>query len=91
MSMQQNGLAKLTEEAGEVLQVAGKMQQYPELQFEQDMPHPDGKNLRRELEKELGDLLAAIIFTSRKLKLDELVIDDRAQRKLALFNQWDKE
>lgn len=90
MSMQHNGLAKLVEECGEALQVAGKMLQYPKLQHSLEQ-HPDGKILRRELEKEMGDLLAACIYVTQRLKLDELCIDDRAQRKLKLFNQWEKE
>jgi NTP pyrophosphatase (non-canonical NTP hydrolase) len=89
--MQQNGLAKLIEEAGEVQQVAGKLIQYPELQLDEGAYHPDGTQLRRRLQDEMGDLIAACIFVSRKLKLDELCIDDRAQRKIALFNKWDKE
>jgi NTP pyrophosphatase (non-canonical NTP hydrolase) len=96
MSMKQNGLAKLIEECGEVLQVAGKMIEYPELQlnsvdskFEQ---HPDGEgDLRVRLEKELGDLRASINFVVKKLNLDIDIVYTRSEAKLTLFKKWDNE
>lgn len=93
MSMKQNGLCKLTEEFGEVIQIAGKMQQYPELQLTTDdrALHPDGTNLRHCMENELGDAFAAIMFVTAKLGINEAAIDRRMKRKLALFLEWDKE
>ncbi len=91
MPMRDNGLAKLVEECGEVLQVAGKLQQYPELQHEDDIAHPDGTKLRERLKEEMADVLAAIEFVTQKLGLDKYDIFDRAQAKTKLFKQWDKE
>ena len=96
MSMQQNGLAKLIEECGEVLQIAGKMIQYPDLQLPVVHErlfklHPDGTNLRVHLEEELGDLYAALNFVMKKLQLNEVIVRVRSEEKLALFKQWDKE
>lgn len=90
MTMRQNGLAKLVEESGEVMQVAGKMMQYPRLQH-LDEVHPDGTNLRIELENELGDLHGAIAFVMTKLDLDIQRIMDRGNEKLKLFKKWDLE
>lgn len=87
--MRNYGLAKLTEEAGEVLQIIGKMNQYPELMMSDTLRHPDGQQLRRRLEEELGDLLAAARFVSVKMDLDITTIFARQCNKEALFNKWD--
>jgi len=91
MPMQHNGLAKLSEESGELLQVAGKMLQYPLLQTAGNMTHPDGTNLRATMQEEMGDLMAALDFVRVKLELDQQAIIDRWQSKLRLFQQWDSE
>lgn len=90
--MKENGLAKLIEECGEVLQIAGKLIQYPELQKSEmsHYMHPDGSYLRERLETELGDLLAAITFVSQKMRLNSADVHHRATVKLATFNEWDK-
>lgn len=90
MKMQQNGLAKLVEEIGELGQVCGKMIQYPELQLS-ITHHPDGTILREKVVEEMGDVLAAIWFAIHKLNLDEELIRVRAGLKLELFKKWDKE
>lgn len=78
-----NGLAKLVEEAGEVIQVAGKLMAYP------DKPHPDGGgDLKVRLEMELADLTAAIRFVVRTHDLDGVAMDIRTVRKLATFEAW---
>ena len=91
MPMLHNGLAKLSEESGELLQVAGKMLQYPLLQTSGNMTHPDGTNLRERLQEEMGDLKAAIDFVGGKLELDSQAVTDRWAAKLKLFKQWDSE
>lgn len=87
--MQQNGLAKLCEECGELSQVVGKMIQYPELQLKAG-EHPDGTCLRDRLEQEMADVMAAIEFVQRKLKLSKAVIDTRAAIKLNMFEEWSR-
>ena len=101
--MRENGLVKLSEEAAEVIQVAQKLIQYPNLQEPLNpaldparaalfpTKHPDGTNLRLRLQDELGDLLAAVTFVVNKLKLDGEAIENRRDMKRNLFHQWDNE
>lgn len=84
--MARKGLAKLVEEAGEVLQVVGKIEQVGDI----DAQHWSG-DLRRMLTDEVGDLYAALAFVRAKHNLDGLEIWERRCVKLALFEQWDKE
>lgn len=84
---QWNGLSKLVEEAGEVIQVAGKI-----MGTDGDDEHWDGSKLPARLVDELGDLDAAIRFVLEKNK-DRLPRDRfRAQSrlKLAKFRAWHK-
>ena len=84
--MHQNGLSKLTEECGELLQVTGKLMAYPE------GTHPDGKgDLYLRLEEEMADALAAIEFSTQKLGLSEVRINYRKMSKIMLFEQWGRE
>lgn len=85
--MKHNGLAKLAEECGELLQVTGKLLQYPELQYSREA-HPDGKIPLDNIEDEIGDVLAAIEFVSIQLKLNHQKMNNRAIQKIALFEQW---
>ena len=91
MAMTNNGLSKLTEEAGEMLQIVGKLLQYPKLQLTTDdrLLHPDGSNLRHRLQEEMADVIAAMEFVSNKLQLDTEAIDKRACEKVERFRQWD--
>lgn len=95
MAMSNNGLVKLSEECGEVIQVAQKMVAYPQLQLKEGLlssgVHPDGTNLRERLEDEVGDALAAIAFVRTKLGLDNERIKQRIELKIMLFTQWDGE
>jgi NTP pyrophosphatase (non-canonical NTP hydrolase) len=90
--MQQCGLAKLIEEAGEVMQVAGKLVQYPYHQT-RGYPglHPDGSHLRTRLEQEVADVMAASLFVQEQMGLNRAEIGERITEKLALFRQWAKE
>jgi hypothetical protein len=75
------GGAKLAEEAGELVQVLGKLLAYP---YD---PHPDGSDLRERLIEELGDVQAAIAFfaTVNGLRRE---VDARASKKLDRFHGW---
>lgn len=87
MPMQNQGRAKLTEECGELLQVLGKIMQYPNTD-----EHPDGKgSLRIRLQEEMADVYAALEFVALKMKLDHNQIDSRKHEKLTLFWKWDSE
>lgn len=86
MAMSHKGLAKLAEELGELSQVVGKKLAYME------GPHPDGGvSLDLRLEEEMGDVIAAISFVQKKLKLESAHIQLRAHHKLDLFQNWDKQ
>ncbi len=77
------GLSKLAEEAGEVLQVVGKI-----LGTGGEAQHWDGSNLRDRLQEELADLTAAIVFVVEKNGLDVNALTSRTEEKLELFKQW---
>lgn len=82
------GAAKLIEEAGETLQIVGKVLEYG---FDN---HPDGKgHLKERLCSELADLIAAINFlilsNSADLSNKDIAyIESRASTKLNLYSQW---
>jgi hypothetical protein len=83
MPMAHNGLAKLVEEAGEVLQLAGKLLAYP------SGVHPDGDgDLYERLEKEVADLQAASQFVIKANQLDTAAIRERCWSKLNRFDRW---
>lgn len=77
------GISKLIEECGEVTQVAGKL-----MGSKGDPAHWDGSDLKKRLESELGDLLAAVSFVETHCRLDLVAISDRRKEKRALFEQW---
>ena len=77
MVMTLNGLAKLTEEIGELIQVTGKKMAYA------DGTHPDGKgDLNLRMQEEMGDVIAAIRFVFGKLELDIDAVNAIAQYEL---------
>lgn len=89
--MRHKGLAKLAEECGELQQVIGKLLQYPELQNDRIMNHPDGSILLDRLEQEIADVSASISFVKGKMKLSESDIQHRHALKLMTFQSWDRE
>lgn len=82
--MAAKGLAKLIEECGELVQVAGKR-----LAYYTTENHPDGDPpLSSRLEDELADVIAAITLVAELHGLDEERIAERVERKIAIFRQW---
>ena len=82
-----DGLTKLIEECGELVQIAAKKQAY----FDTDT-HPDGKgSMKRRLEEEMADVMAACVFVAEKFGLDDKFLEARMQKKLALFKSWDND
>jgi NTP pyrophosphatase (non-canonical NTP hydrolase) len=77
------GLSKLTEEAGEVQQVVGKLMGTGGLE-----DHWNGTNLRTRLIEEMGDVLAAIAYVVKHNGIDDQALEKRFDEKLALFEQW---
>lgn len=82
------GVSKVVEEAGELLQVVGKL-----MAVHGSPEGWDGTDLRERFVLELADLVAAIHFvTKRALTVEEnelLIV--RFRGKLALFEQWHAE
>jgi len=82
------GVAKLNEEAGELVQVIGKL-----MMTHGKAAHWDGTDLRVRFVLELGDLAAAIQFTvARVLTVDEVrLLRARIQEKFEQFEKWHQE
>lgn len=77
------GICKLVEEQGELLQVIGKLMAFP------DGQHPDGQgDLTQRLEDELADVGAALQYFIDQNKLDQVIMLTRAKMKQALFENW---
>lgn len=86
MTMTANGLAKLIEECGELLQVAGKKLAY----FHTD-EHPDNQgSLEARIGDEIADVMAACDFVRATMLEAEtnLDIDIRRDQKFARFKRW---
>lgn len=77
------GISKLIEEAGEVLQICGKL-----IANEGKAEHWDGTNLRERLAEELSDLEAAIRFVGKLGGLSADAHLNRRDAKLAIFEGW---
>lgn len=77
------GLSKLIEEAGEVVQVAGKL-----LGTGGAFDHWDGTNLKVRLEEEMADVIAACYFVQEACGLDVEFIRERVIKKLIRFREW---
>jgi NTP pyrophosphatase (non-canonical NTP hydrolase) len=82
--MHNDGLTKLMEECGELVQACAKKAAYPD-----SVVHPDGRNLKDSLVEEMADVLAAIDFVSTKFSLDRTAIEVRARSKFRKFSLWD--
>lgn len=80
-----NGISKLDEEAGEVVQVIGKL-----MGTGGERMHWDGSDLRQRLIEEIGDVLAACEFVAITNDL-ETDVEIRRDAKLKLFFKWNAE
>lgn len=83
MPLEHQGLVKLSEESGELVQVAMKI-----IGFGGLGTHWDGSDLKSRLEDEIADLRAACFIVSKNFGLDEERIADRMQYKKSLFDYW---
>ncbi|MFB9410254.1 MULTISPECIES: MazG nucleotide pyrophosphohydrolase domain-containing protein [Dactylosporangium] len=79
------GLAKLAEEAGELVQVLAKL-----VGASGRETYYDGTDLRARLIEECGDVMAALAFFTSANGLNADVAP-RASQKLALFERWHAE
>jgi len=77
------GISKLTEEAGEVIQVCGKIIGAGGVAI-----HFDGSDLRARLTEEAADVVAAAEFVIEANGLDREAFRARVDAKLARFRGW---
>lgn len=77
------GISKLVEEAGEVLQICGKL-----MGTRGALKHWNVENLKEALEDEIADLTATCAFVIGACHLDRKRILDRYVVKLNRFNRW---
>ncbi|MBW4469189.1 MAG: hypothetical protein KME45_02890 [Stenomitos rutilans HA7619-LM2] len=85
--MHQDGLTKMMEECGELIQIAAKKSAY----YNTDQ-HPDGKgSLLQRLQDEAADVMAAILFVVETHDLDEKAIWLRVDGKLNQYHEWQHE
>lgn len=83
MAMALNGLAKLSEELGELQQIVGKMMAYGTGQ------HPDGTvSLLQRFEEEFADVAAAAEFVANTHGADTQRVVRLALIKLDRFEKW---
>jgi NTP pyrophosphatase (non-canonical NTP hydrolase) len=80
------GISKLVEEAGEVLQLCGKL-----MGKDGENEHWNVPDLKAAMEDELGDLMAAIAYVVVYCHLDDEKIVARADKKTELYEKWHKE
>lgn len=81
MPMTANGMAKLHEEIGELLQVTGK-----KLAYFHAAEHPDGAGpLDERLRREMADVYAALDFSQSEFGLDGEDVAGRRAAKLTVF------
>lgn len=85
MPLPHNGLIKLSEECGELIQVAMKRVTCPEA------IHWDGSNQKARLEEEIADVLAATAVVIANFELDQDRITSRIDSKKDLFEGWLKD
>jgi NTP pyrophosphatase (non-canonical NTP hydrolase) len=85
MTMTAKGVAKLVEECGELQQILGKR-----LAYWHTEQHPDGKNatISDRMAEEMGDVMAAIIFTADQFGIGPIV-QSRCHQKLRRFEEWE--
>lgn len=81
------GLSKLAEEAGEVLQVIGKI-----VGASGSVDHWDGgPPLDQRLLDEMADVWAAILYVTSACDLDRNQLFERTEAKFVLFQKWHAE
>ncbi len=78
------GVFKIVEETGELLQLLGKLGPFP------DGQHPDGKgDLRLRIEDELADVMASILWIAAHNGFDAEKLHERTEAKIRQYNAWD--
>lgn len=84
MTMHANGLAKLTEECGELITAASKKMEC----MGSDSYWGTDKPISQMLEEEMADVLATIRFVTINFGLNQDRIGQRMKKKLDLYLEW---
>lgn len=85
--LEKQGLVKLVEECGELIQIASKKM----TRMDSD-EHWDGKgSLRTRMEDEIADVQAILEVIQHKFDLDLVRIQTRKLEKMICFIGWDKQ
>ena len=82
--LEKKGLVKLTEECGELIQVAAKKQTC----METDEHWDKAGSLKERLENEIGDVMAASEIVIKNFGLDRERIIQRSNEKFQVFEEW---
>lgn len=85
MSMANQGLTKLIEECGELVQILAKKTAYPTGKY----PTRKFKDINARIVEEMGDVLAAMEFVVDKFELPGDEIEERMNTKLKKYKEWD--
>lgn len=84
MPLVNDGLNKLMEECGELTQIAAKKASYMHTD-----EHPDGAgSMKKRMEDEIADVLAACRVVIANFGLDPMRIDERFHQKVQTFQRW---
>ena len=84
--LEKKGLVKLTEECGELIQIASKKM----TRMDSD-EHWDGRgSINKRMQEEISDVLAAIEIVIKNFDLNRDEIIDRFCDKFTLFHEWQK-
>ena len=79
-------LALLSEECGEVVQIIGKIQRHGLASYHP--AHPNGPNNRQMLNKELGDVAAAVALLNERFVVSNWMIQQARNEKLRALPKY---
>lgn len=82
--MEKEGLVKLVEECGELIQIASKKM----VRMDTDTHWDGAGSLKERLTEEIADVIAACRFVMGTLNLDDDEILVRTLKKVRLFRYW---
>ena len=89
--MLHNGVAKLIEECGELQQIAGKMLNFPDVEYHPDsMTYENPKTMLQRLQEEIADVEAACYYVAKKYRLNYTEVVNRTSKKVAQYEEWEK-
>ncbi len=82
--LEKNGLVKLVEECGELIQIASKKM----ARMDSDEHWDSAGSIRERMEDEMGDVMAAMRTVTANFGLDTARIMKRRREKEKLFLEW---